>query len=91
MCKYDLETAADKYPGLTHALSTASRDRLAELCMDLITYIGRPAPELIVSFILECCLSEDSLAERLERQEKRCARLLEENERLSDQPGGECA
>lgn len=84
MCKYDLETVADKYPRLAYALSTASRDRLAELCMDLITYIGQPAPELIVSFILECYLSEDSLAERLERQEKRCARLLEENERLSD-------
>ena len=83
MCKYDLETVADKYPRLAYALSTASRDRLAELCMDLITYIGQPAPELIVSFILECYLSE--------RQEKRCARLLEENERLSDQPGGECA
>lgn len=91
MCKYDLETVSDKYPRLAYALSTASRDRLAELCMDLITYIGQPAPELIVSFILECYLSEDSLAERLERQEKRCARLSEENERLRDQPGGEVA
>lgn len=84
MCKYDLKTVADKYPRLAYALSTASRDRLAELCVDLITYIGQPAPELIVSFMLERYLSEDSLAERLERQEKHCARLLEENKRLSE-------